>query len=133
MKLGASIMKYEVGQIILGTVTGVKPYALFLEFEDGVMGLLHISEISDSFIRDIEKFGAKGDQMKVKVVNVDENNGFLRVSLKQVPVEERYSTHNNAARQTLVTSKEDFKPLADKLPEWISTTLEEIRKSKKDD
>ena len=75
-------MKYEVGQLVIGTVTNVKPYALFMEFEDGVNGLLHISEISDSFIRDIEKFGTKGDQLKVKIVSIDEKWGQSRAGGK---------------------------------------------------
>ena len=126
-------MKYEVGQIILGTVTNVKPYALFMEFEDGVTGLLHISEISDSFVRDIEKFGTRGDQMKVKIIAIDENNGFLRVSYKQVPSEEMYSTHTNNSRKVPETNDEDFKMLEEKLPEWIATTLAEARGEKKND
>ena len=120
-------MKYEVGQLVIGTVTNVKPYALFMEFEDGVNGLLHISEISDSFIRDIEKFGTKGDQLKVMIVSIDENNGFLRVSYKKVPSEEAYSTHNNNVRRAPESSDDDFKPLADKLPEWIASTLAEAK------
>ena len=123
-------MKYEVGQIIIGTVTNVKPYALFMEFEDGVNGLLHISEISDSFIRDIEKYGTKGDQLKVMIVSIDENNGFLRVSLKRVPKEESFSTHNNNIRKAPEAEKEDFAPLAEKLPEWIANTLEEAKRNK---
>lgn len=122
-------MKYEIGQVVLGTVTNVKPYALFMEFEDGVTGLLHISEISDSFIRDIEKFGTKGDQMKVVIVNIDENNGFLRVSYKRVPKEEAFSSHNNNLRKVPETTSEDFKPLEEKLPEWIATTLKEAKEN----
>ena len=121
-------MKYEVGQIVLGTVTNVKPYALFLEFEDGTTGLLHISEISDSFIRDIERYGSKGDRMKVMIVSIDENNGFLRVSYKKVPPEEAYSSHTNSARKAPDTNDEDFAPLAEKLPEWIKDTLEKAKK-----
>ena len=120
-------MKYEIGQIILGKVVNVKPYALFLEFEDGSMGLLHISEISDSFIRDIEKYGSKGDEMKVMDVSIDENNGFLRVSYKRVPQDEAYSTHDNSVRNIPTTTSEDFKPLEEKLPEWIATTLAEAK------
>ena len=120
-------MKYEVGQNVIGTVTNVKPYALFMEFEDGVTGLLHISEISDAFIRDIEKYGTKGDKLKVKIVSIDENNGFLRVSLKQVPKEEAFSTHDNEVRKVPVADSEDFKPLAEKLPEWIAQTLKEAK------
>ena len=122
-------MKYEIGQVVLGTVTNVKPYALFMEFEDGVTGLLHISEISDSFIRDIEKFGTKGDQMKVVIVSIDENNGFLRVSYKRVPKEEAFSSHNNNLRKVPETSSEDFKPLEEKLPECIAATLKEAKEN----
>ena len=126
-------MKYEVGQIVLGTVTNVKPYALFLEFEDGTTGLLHISEISDSFISDIERYGSKGDQMKVMIVSIDENNGFLRVSYKKVPPEEAYSSHTNSARKAPDTNDEDFAPLAEKLPEWIKDTLEKAKKDNNND
>lgn len=125
-------MKYEVGQLVIGTVINVKPYALFMEFEDGVNGLLHISEISDSFIRDIERYGTIGDQLKVKIVSIDENNGFLRLSLKKVPSEEAYSTHSNT-RKALEAKEEDFKPLADKLPEWISKAYIEAKEKMKDD
>ena len=126
-------MKYEVGQIVLGTVTNVKPYALFLEFEDGTTCLLHISEISDSFIRDIERYGSKGDQMKVMIVSIDDNNGFLRVSYKKVPPEEAYTTHVNNARRLPDSKDEDFAPLAEKLPEWIKQTLEKAKKENEDD
>ena len=126
-------MKYEVGQLVIGTVTNVKPYALFMDFEDGVSGLLHISEISDSFIRDIEKYGTKGDQLKVMIVSIDENNGFLRVSFKQVPPEEMFSSHTNNARKIPETSDEDFKALEEKLPEWIANTLAEAKGSKNND
>lgn len=120
-------MKYEIGQIILGKVVNVKPYALFLEFEDGITGLLHISEISDSFIRDIEKYGTIGDEMKVKVVSIDDNNGFLRVSYKRVPQEEAYNSHDNSSRKAPKLNSDDFKPLEEKLPEWIATTLAEAK------
>ena len=120
-------MQYEVGQLIIGTVTNVKPYAVFMQFEDGIEGLLHISEISDSYIRDIEKYASKGDQIKVQVVSIDGSNGFLRVSLKKVPHEDAYSTHVNNGRVSLKSDEADFKPLADHLDEWIKTTLKKAK------
>lgn len=124
-------MQYEVGQLIIGTVTNVKPYAVFMQFDDGVEGLLHISEISDSYIRDIEKYASKGDKIKVAVVSIDGSNGFLRVSLKKVPPEDSYSTHVNNGRQSIKTDETDFKPLADHLDEWIKTTLEKAKEEDK--
>ena len=126
-------MGYDIGDLVLGTVNQIRPYALFLTFDDGSKGLLHISEISDSYIRDIEKYGTKGDKLKVKIVSIAENNGFLRVSLKQVPSEEAYSTHNNNVRKAPETTSEDFAPLAEKLPEWIKQTLEEAKKEENND
>ena len=123
-------MKYEVGQLIIGTVTKVKPFALFMSFDEGAEGLLHISEISDSYIRDIEKYGRVGDQLKVMVVSIDDTNGFLRVSLKKVPQEEAYSTHDNSLRSLPLAGENDFKPLASRLDKWIKQTLQEAEKEK---
>lgn len=124
-------MKYEIGQLVVGTVTSVKPYALFLTFEDSVQGLLHISEISDSYIKDIEKFGSLGDQIKVQILSIDKSNGFLRVSLKKVPHEEAYSTHSNG-RIAPDFKNDDFEPLKEKLPEWIEQAYEDAKDGKYD-
>ena len=120
-------MKHEVGEYLIGTVYMVKPYALFLRFEDGSEGLLHISEICDSYIRDIEKFGVVGDQLKVVIINIDPSNGFLRVSFKRVKKEESFSTHSNTIRKAPETNKNDFAPLEEKLPEWIEATLKKAK------
>ena len=123
-------MKYQVGQLIVGKVYNVKPYALFMTFEDGVTGLLHISEISDSFIRDIEKYGSVGDEIKVKILSIDKDNGFLRVSYKQVPPEEMYSSHTNQRRMP-TTSEDEFLPLKEKLDSWIKEAYENIEEGDK--
>lgn len=123
-------MKYQVGQLIVGKVYNVKPYALFMSFEDGVTGLLHISEISDSFIRDIEKYGSVGDEIKVKILSIDKDNGFLRVSYKQVPPEEMYSSHTNQ-RKVPTTSEDEFLPLKEKLDSWIKEAYDNIEKGDK--
>lgn len=123
-------MNYQVGDIVIGKVIGVKPYALFLSFEGGVKGLLHISELSDAYIRDIEKYGSVGDEIKVLVLSIDETNGFLRVSVKRVPAEEQYSTHVNEARIYLRDDEKDFSVLKEKLPTWIEETLKKVKGEK---
>ena len=122
-------MNYQVGDLIIGKVTSVKPYAIFLEFEDGIKGLLHISELSDAYIRDIEKYGSVGDEIKVKILSIDSTNGFLRVSYKQVPQEELYSTHVNESRIYLDEDEKDFSVLGEKLPTWISETLKKVKEN----
>ena len=123
-------MKHEIGELLIGTVESVKPYALFLTFSDGEKGLLHISEISDSYIRDIERFGTVGDEIKVKILAIDNHNGFMRVSLKQVPEEEQYSTHTIEKRHIPNIGKESFKDLEEHLPQWIDETLKKAEGEK---
>ena len=119
-------MNYQVGDLIIGKVTSVKPYALFLSFEGEVKGLLHISELSDAYVRDIEKYGTVGDTMKVKVLSIDESNGFLRVSLKKVPEKEQFSSHVNEQRIFLEEKEIDFTILKEHLPTWIENTLKKV-------
>ena len=126
-------MEFKIGDLIIGKINQVRPYALFLTFSDGSNGLLHISELSDSYIRDIERFGSVGDEIKVKVLSVDPNNGFLRVSYKEVPENERYSTHDTSKRNAPQFDEADFEDLEAKLPEWISDTLAKAKEDKNND
>ena len=126
-------MEIKVGDLIIGKVNQVRPYALFLTFENEQRGLLHISELSDNYIRDIEKYGSIGDEIKVKVLSIDENNGFLRVSYKAVPVEERYNSHDDDKKLSAQFDEADFHDLEEKLPEWIENTLQKAKEDKQDD
>lgn len=120
-------MSFQIGEDILGTVTQVRPYALFLKFEDGSNGLLHISELSDNYIRDIEKFGTIGDQLKVRVLSIDKSNGFLRVSYKAIPDKEKFTTHQNQNHAIPVINDSDFSELKEMLPKWIEETLKKAK------
>lgn len=126
-------MEIKVGDILIGKVNQIRPYALFLSFENGQRGLLHISELSDNYIRDIEKYGSIGDEIKVIVLSIDESNGFLRVSYKAVPVEERYNTHDESKHLSAQFDEADFHDLEEKLPEWIKGTLEKAKEDNNDD
>ena len=119
--------------ILIGKVNQIRPYALFLTFENGQRGLLHISELSDKYIRDIEKYGSIGDEIKVKVLSIDPSNGFLRVSYKAIPEAERYNSHDESKQLSAQFDEADFHDLEEKLPEWISETLEKIKEENKDD
>ena len=120
-------MSYKIGEDIIGVINQVRPYALFLTFEDGTNGLLHISELSDDYIRDIEKYGSVGDKLKVRVLSIDPTNGFLRVSYKVIPDEEKFSTHQNQNHMIPKIGKEEFSDLENKLPEWIEETLKKAK------
>lgn len=121
---------YRVDDVIRVRVSDTKPYAAFVVAENGQKGLLHISEISDNYIKDIEKIIEKGDEINVIILEIDINDGFLRVSYKKVPEEKKFSTHKNN-RKLPETQNDDFKPLEDHLEEWIQNIVKKIEESKK--
>lgn len=114
--------KYHIGDIVIVKISEVKPYAAFLNLDDGTSGMIHISEISDNYIRDIEKYVSKGDEVKVKILAIDDKDNFVRASFKQVPKDEQYSTHINS-RKALTTDESEFEALKSQIPNWIEDSL----------
>lgn len=71
----------EAGSIVEGKVTKITGFGAFVELEEGKVGLIHISEVADVYVKDVHDFLSEGDEVKVKVVNVDGNK--IALSLKQ--------------------------------------------------
>ena len=107
----------KVGETYIGTVVSVyTSYAIML-FDEGWTGLLHISEVSTSYIRSFASYITIGSIYTVKVIAVDEDSGQVRVSLKQMTNSER----RKSFRHCPVDSQDiDFAPLAKMLPLWIA-------------
>lgn len=118
-------MRYKVGDLIQGTIIRILPYGAMLVFEDNTKGLLHISEVSNQYIRNIYNYLHTGTIYLVKVINVDEEKNFLKVSLKQVSKEDREKEHKEV--NTRIKEFVDSKKLLDNLPTWISVELEKIK------
>jgi S1 RNA binding domain protein len=65
-----------------GVITGITKFGAFVELPGGTTGLVHISEVADEYVKDINEFFKKADTVKVKVLNV-ENNGKIGLSIRQ--------------------------------------------------
>lgn len=76
-------MSLEIGSIIEGTVTNITSFGAFIELEGGKVGMVHISEIADGFIADIRPYLKEKQQIRVKVIGVNDK-GKYELSLKQV-------------------------------------------------
>ncbi len=76
----------EVGNKLEGKVTGITHFGAFVELSDGVTGLVHISEIANQYVKDINDFLKVNDIVTVKVINVEEN-GKIGLSIKQAQEE----------------------------------------------
>ncbi|NLV16801.1 MAG: S1 RNA-binding domain-containing protein [Syntrophomonadaceae bacterium] len=75
------------GQIIEGTVQGTTKFGAFIQLENGTVGLVHISEIADTYVRDVNDYLQAGDRVRVKILNVSE--GKVGLSIKQARERER--------------------------------------------
>ena len=76
--------KYKVGSIVKGSVTGIENYGVFVSLDDYYTGLIHISELSHGFVRDVNKFVKLGDTIKVKILEVDDELCHLKLSIKDI-------------------------------------------------
>ena len=75
-------MKPEIGQIYEGKITSITNFGAFVSLPDGPDGMVHISEVSDRFVKDIHDVCKVGDTVKVKVISIAEN-GKIALSIKQ--------------------------------------------------
>ena len=93
-------------------------------FEDGQKGLLHISEITNAYIRNIKRYLKIGKTYQVKVLEV-KDDGFLKVSMNKISQEEKDEFRSFGVKKTPVDPKYiDFSALKEKLPEWINESKE---------
>ena len=72
----------ETGKIVEGKVKSIAPFGAFIELEGGVQGLVHISEISFGYVKEVSDHLNVGDVVKVKILS-EGKNGRLDLSLKQ--------------------------------------------------
>ena len=72
----------KVGNIVDGKVINVKPYGAFVSIGSDKKGLVHISHISNDFVKDINEFLHQGDVVKVKILSMDDDGGKIALSLK---------------------------------------------------
>ncbi len=72
----------EIGTIVEGKITGLTAFGAFVSLPDGKSGMVHISEVSNSFVKDIKEVLKEGDTVKVKVVNITEE-GKISLSIKK--------------------------------------------------
>lgn len=75
-------MSIEVGNILEGVVTGITKFGAFVELPGGKVGLVHISEVADVYVKDVHDFLKEKDKVKVKVLSIDDH-GKIGLSIKQ--------------------------------------------------
>ncbi|MGE1142116.1 S1 domain-containing post-transcriptional regulator GSP13 [Bacillus pumilus] len=116
--------KFEVGSVYTGKVTGLQAYGAFVALDEETQGLVHISEVTHGFVKDINEHLSIGDEIQVKVLSVDENAGKISLSIRatqDAPERKESKPKKQRPQQAKeeAAAPQGFNTLKDKLEEWI--------------
>ncbi|MCS0543385.1 S1 domain-containing RNA-binding protein [Aeromonas veronii] len=130
-------MEVEVGSKVQGKVTGITNFGAFVELPEGVTGLVHISEVSDSYVKDVNDHLKVGDQVEVKVIS--EKEGKIALSIKKAIEKPKEQTSTYSKRPSRpgrpnsyskdFRSKGNFKPkesFEDKMTSFLKASEENL-------
>ncbi len=120
-------MKYEKGKVARGTVTGITPYGIFLAFEDFYTGLIHISEISHGYVKDVNNFVELGDNIYVEILEVEEDSHNLKLSIKNIAYKNKRKY--SGKQKKIVEVGSGFMLISDELENWIDKKIKKIKKA----
>ena len=115
--------KYQKGKIVQGVVTGIETYGAFVTFDEFYSGLIHISEMSHGFVKDIHDFVKVGDIINTEILDVNDNLFQLKLSIKNI----NYKNVKNAKKKNIIETPSGFKTLGQKLPIWIEESVKKIK------
>lgn len=102
-------------------ITGIQKYGAFASTKDDYDGLIHISEISYGYVKNINDFISVGDNIYAEVVNVDDNSKHLKLSIKDIDYKK-----DGVRLKRMAETKNGFEPLRDHLEPWINDKIKEI-------
>ncbi|MGI5949247.1 S1 RNA-binding domain-containing protein [Peptoniphilus sp.] len=113
-------MEMSQGDIVEGKVTKLTKFGAFVDLGEGKSGLVHISEVADTFVKDINEYLSEGDEVSVKVLKIDEN-GKIALSIKDA-VEKVEEPQNDDAN-----FDQRFEDMMSKFLKESNTKLDEAR------
>lgn len=99
-------MELTVGQIVDGKITGITAFGVFLDIGDGKSGLVHISEVSRTYVSDLNEFVKVGDEVKAKILNIGED-GKISLSMKRALEPEKREPRERRERRPVTPPKPD--------------------------
>lgn len=118
---GDNMKEIKENDIIEAIVTGIQNYGAFAKIENEYDGLIHISEISYGYVRNVNDFIKIGDKIHAKVIGIDEDTGKVKLSIKDLDYK-----HDGKIIVKNKIPKNGFEPLREHLDEWINEKIREI-------
>ena len=92
--------KYRRGQVVKGMITNITDFGIFLEIEEGVEGLVHVSEIAEDKAQNLKEFAKVGDPLEVLIISIDKRNRKIGLSLRELrQVQEEFEMKSYLTQQ----------------------------------
>ncbi len=113
---GDKMQRIDVGDIVVAQVTGIAKYGLFVTVDDVFSGLIHISEMSNGFVKNVSKFASVDEYILVKVIDIKDDR--LMLSIKDI----NYKTKKGCielAEPKLEVDPQEFEILKENLEIWL--------------
>lgn len=110
---------YKIGDIVKCDVTGIAEYGVFVKLDNDYVGLIHISEISNKYVNNLQKKFLPGDILEAKIIEVDEDKKQLKLSIKDLAKKNNYKIKEKG---------KGFEPLKENLNSWVKEKLSELKK-----
>ncbi len=122
-------MALDVGKVMEGTIKSIAPFGAFVDLGDGITGLVHISEVDSNYVKDINEHLTVGQEVKVKVLSVDEK-GKINLSIKKATEQERKPQAKPQARPVESWERPQAAPMnfEDMLSKFKQESDEKIQK-----
>ncbi|BCJ86860.1 CvfD/Ygs/GSP13 family RNA-binding post-transcriptional regulator [Effusibacillus dendaii] len=140
-----STTSVEVGSIIEGKVTSIKPFGAFVAINESQQGLVHISQIAHSFVKEVSDHLSVGDTVQVKVMSIDPETGKVSLSIKEAMPKPETTTERRQPRENRRReggnfgggrnersnvnrndSRERFNTFEDQLKKWLKHSEENL-------
>lgn len=131
-------MRVEVGSILEGKVTGITKFGAFVELPDKSSGMVHISEVASTFVKEIRDFVTEGQMVKVKVLSVGDD-GKISLSIKkaqapaQRPASPRRTTFNGRPGdyewQSSTPRSESFEDMMNRFKATSDEKISDLKRS----
>lgn len=113
-------MNYKEGDIVTGVVSGIKDYGIFIQIDTNINGMIHISEISNKFVKNIYDIANVGENVKVEIKEINPDN-TLNLSIKNL----------KRKKSKIKETPRGFSTLEEKLPIWIEEYKKNHKKNQK--
>lgn len=115
-------MEFAVGTIVEGKVTGITKFGAFVSIDQNKSGLVHISEIANTYVSDVSQHLQVGQEVKVKILSIDDN-GRINLSIKKAveqPRPQRQSAPRQAQPKSFTPEPKEPKSFEEKLKQFMA-------------